>query len=155
MSNGILSGSFSVLSDSKRALFRLNIACDASVYAIQAAAVRIVTGACEITAGGTMFPITGGWAKDGSLDLKRFSGPFNIEPGVGIELTVPEDRVDELYTALKSIVPEACHHFELPVEWVHTDIVIRGVRRAAHFQIDKCTSAAGGFRRTDGEGCSE
>lgn len=119
----------------ERAVFRSVLACKAPLARINTVAERVAIGAAAISGGATLFPVTGLWAKDASEDLGRYRGPFEVATGVAIEITVPLDRADELYTALQVIVAEECARHALPARWIHTDIEIHGQRIAAHFRI--------------------
>ncbi|MEM7210766.1 MAG: hypothetical protein AAF479_02570 [Pseudomonadota bacterium] len=121
---------------SRRARFEMRIVCDAPLITIEAAGVEMAKAISEISGGATIKEIKGIWAADGSLDLDRYQGPFEIAVGIAIEVTVTLDRAGALYAALPEIVSAAARKHTLPARWIHTDIDCSGSVLAGHFEID-------------------
>ncbi|MEM9061750.1 MAG: hypothetical protein AAGD13_14915 [Pseudomonadota bacterium] len=120
----------------RRARLEMRIVCDAPLRKIVAVGDDIAEAISEISGGATIRQIKGIWAADGSLDLDRYQGPFEIADGIAIEVTVTLDRAEALYTALPEIVSAAVHEHGLPARWIHTDIDCSGSVLAGHFEID-------------------
>ena len=121
----------------RRARFEVRIVCDAPLVAIEAAGDDMAEDISAITGGATLKKIKGVWAADGSLDLDRYQGPFELADGIAIEVTIPFDRAEALYAALPEIVADACRRHGLPARWIDTNIDISGALIAGHFQFDR------------------
>ncbi|MEM1150496.1 MAG: hypothetical protein AAGC81_19130 [Pseudomonadota bacterium] len=119
----------------ERAVLTMTVVCEARERAVCAVVEQIAIRAAAISGGATLQHVVGLWAADAELNRDRYRGPFELTDGMRIEIAVLPGRLEELYAALKTITAEECARFELPAQWIHTDIDINGRRIAAHFQI--------------------
>jgi len=121
----------------RRARFEVRVVCNAPLGKVDTAGDDMAEAISAISGGATIKKIKGVWAADGSLDLDRYQGPFELADGIAIEVTVTLDRAEALYAALPKIVADACQRHGLPARWIDTNIDVSGALIAGHFQIDR------------------